>query len=321
MDKQFHKFYLITLGVLLALSSYPIIMGVKIIILQLQNGSIGPEDYARYVIPYTAICISILISAALLPIILRFRRFSNLIATVLGLGLFVGIELPMESITVRSPFVVQSAVDLQLFSCVGTSAAVQAFQKPYSDAYKIHYFLVSFVIITLVISIVYGHAKLILSGNRANKIPLRMRFTVTAILLLLCIFANVTGFFRDTTQYLSPLSAFLTGTFFIVLGAASGIYAGSYLIDKNKILSLISPAITAMLICSIMYYGEFRLLDGKLYRFGNTFLFEPMPNVAVSPVDIIIILFSGIITALIVNAARRKHSSMLISMHQNHTFD
>ncbi|MFZ5986517.1 MAG: hypothetical protein ACOYWZ_05235 [Bacillota bacterium] len=306
MKKSYGKFYFTALGVLLALSAYPLIMGIKIIILHFQNGSIRPEDYARYVIPYTAICISIIISVALYPVIAKLKRLSNLVATVLGLGLFVGIELFMENITINSP-TVQSAVQWQLFSCIGTPDAVRAFQRAYSSAYKIHYFLVSFVIIVLIIGLVYGYGKLIATGDRSYKISLRLQFTTAAILLLLCVFANFTGFFRGSAQYLSPLSAFLTGTFFIVLGAAFGIYVGSYLIDKNKILSVSLPAAAAIFICSVMYYGEFKLLDGKLYRFGQSYLFEGIPYIAVSPADIIIILISGAVTALTMNAARKNH--------------
>ena len=58
MLKTSRKYYFLMLGVLAALSAYPVVMGAKIIILQWQNGGIRPEDYARYVIPYTAICLS-----------------------------------------------------------------------------------------------------------------------------------------------------------------------------------------------------------------------------------------------------------------------
>jgi hypothetical protein len=310
MKKSYRRFYFTVLGVLLALSAYPVIMGIKIVILQLQNGSIRPEDYARYVIPYTAICMSILISVALHPVINRLKGLSNLVATSLGFGLFVGLELFMESITINSP-IAQSTVEWQLFSCIGTPAAVKAFDKPYSDVYKIHYFLVSFVLIAIIISVVYGYSKLIAGGNRSGKIPLRLQLIAATLLVVLCVFANVTGFFRDSTQYLSPLSAFLTGTFFIVLGVTFGIYAGSYLIGKSKLVSIGLPSIAAILVCSTMYYGELMLLDGKLYRFGQTYFFEGLPYIAVSPADIIIIIVSGLITALLMNAAGNKYRHLL----------
>jgi len=160
--KSNKRFYFTAIGVLLALSAYPLVMGIKIVILQLLNGSIRPEDYARYVIPYTAICLSILISVAMYPLLSRLKRLSILVATGLGLGFFVGIELFMENITLNSAEA-QNTLMMQLASCIGSTAAQQAFQKLYDNTFKIHYFLISFVIITLIIGIVYGYGRMITS--------------------------------------------------------------------------------------------------------------------------------------------------------------
>ena len=308
MKKPHLKFYLTALGVLLALSAYPVIMGMRIVILQLQNGGIRPEDYARYIIPYTAICMAILITVALYPVIARFMQRPTLVATVLGLGLFVGIELFMEGITINTP-IEQTTVNWQLFSCVGTPAALQAFQKPYSDVYKIHYFLISAVIIVLVIGIVYGYGSLIVRGDRSKIIPLRIQLIAATLLLALCVFANLTGFFRDTASYLSPLSAFLTGLFFVMLGVTCGIYVGSLLIKKRKAFSVFIPSIVAILICSIMYYGEYKLLGGNLYRFGKSFFFEGLPNITVSLADMLIIAVSSVFTAILMYSTKKKYFS------------
>ena len=204
MLKTNRKYYFLMLGVLAALSAYPVVMGAKIIILQWQNGGIRPEDYARYVIPYTAICLAVLIAAALYPILSRLKRLPVLAATVLALGLFVGIELLMESITIYSPSA-QNAARLQLLSCIYTPAATKSFLLLYNETYKIHYFLISFVIIALVINIAYGYGYLFSSGDRKNIIPLKLQLAVTVLLILLCIFANFTGFYRERTDYLSPV--------------------------------------------------------------------------------------------------------------------
>lgn len=309
MTKENRRFYFTTLAILLVLSAYPIIMGMKIVAIYLIDGAIETEDYARYVIPYTAICFGIIISTLLYPIVSKLKKRSNIAAIALGLCSFVGIELYMENITINAP-AVKSAVDWQLFSCVGTPAAVQAFQKPYSDAYKIHYFLVSFVMIALIINIVYGYGKFMEERKRAHKIQLWMQIIPTVLLLGLCIFANLTGFFRDKGEYLSPLSSFLTGMFFIVLGVAAGTYVGSYLLDKKKGLSILAASTAAIVVCSIMYYGESKLLDGTLYRFGKGFIFSGLPIIAVSPADIAIILMSGIITGIIMLFSREKTAAL-----------
>lgn len=317
MGKAYWRFYFITLGILLALSAYPLVMGIRIIVLWLLNGGIRPEEYARYVIPYTAICLAILITAGMHPVISRLKRMTTLVATVLGLGLFVGIELFMESITIKGTAIrldnikvagdganVQTAVDWQLFSCVGTPAAKQAFMGAYSDAYKIHYFLVSFVMIALIIGLVYGYGKLLDGGSR---VPFCLQLGSAILLVGLCVFANITGFFRDAGTYLSPFSAFLTGAFFIVLGASFGIYAGSYMLGRRRVLSLLLPAVAAILVCSIMYLGEVMLLNGELYRFGQSDFFKGLPHIILAPLDILIILASGMTTALVLKAAGRKY--------------
>ncbi|MBE3101064.1 MAG: hypothetical protein IMZ47_02195 [Firmicutes bacterium] len=307
MVKSNQKFYLTSLGVLLVLSAYPLVMGMKIVILQLLNGSIRPEDYARYVIPYTAICLSILISVAMYPLISKLKRLSNLVATGLGLGLFVGIELFMENITLNSPEA-QNTLTMQLVSCIGSTAAQQAFQKLYDNTFKIHYFLISFVIIVLIIGLVYGYGRITGTGNRSNRPMLRLQLITTAFFLFLCIYANFTGFFRETTQYLSPLSAFLTSIYFIVLGVTFGIYVGSHLVNKSKVFSIGIPTIAAILVCSIMYYGEYKLLNGILYQYGSSSWFQPIPNIALSIVDLIIILTSGVITAILMSVSEKSNS-------------
>ena len=196
-----------------------------------------------------------------------------LAATVLALGLFVGIELYMESITINSS-VTKPAVDWQLALCIDSPDAVQAFQGLYNDTFKIHYFLVAAVIITLVISVAYGYGKMLSGRSRSKRIPLRLQLAATVLLLGLCVFANFTGFFRDAKQYQTFFPSLLTGTFFVVLGASLGVYTGSHLIRQRQgAVHLAARALAAILVCSVMYYGEYHLLGGTLYRFGSVLLF------------------------------------------------
>lgn len=289
------------------MSAYPLFMGGRMVVLSLKNGGISPEDYARYVIPYTAICMAILIVVALQPVFFRLGVKSGWMTTLVGLGLFAAIEAYMESITIYSAKFLK-AVEWQLLSCIGTTSAIRAFQKPFTEAFKIHYFLVSFVIIALVISLVYGYGRQIAVGERSNRVQLRMQLISVVLLLGLCIFANFTGFFRDTNDYLSPLSAFLTGLFFVVLSVTAGIYAASFSLGKSKVISVGLPAVSALAVCSIMYYGEYKLLDNHLYHLGKTAFFEGLPYIALSVADIGIILASGLITMLLMCVVWGKES-------------
>jgi hypothetical protein len=286
MTKASRRFYLISLGVLLAMSAYPVAMGLKIIVLQLLHGSIRPQDYTRYVIPYTAICLGVLASAALYPVFSRLKKWAVPLATITALCLFTGIELLIEGI-------VRPALMIQLFSCVYTPTATLAFRGVYDDSYKIHYFLVSFILITLVTGVFYGYGRLFSGGDRSKRIPLAMQAIMAALLLCLCVFANFTGFFREKTDYQTPISAFLTGLFFVVMSAAAGIYSGSGLIEKGKALSVGLTAAAAMIICSIMYYGEYSMFGDTLYRFGKGWFFEGLPWIALAPIDMLIILLAG----------------------------
>ena len=55
-----------------------------------------------------------------------------------------------------------------------------------------------------------------------------------------------------------------------------------------------------------MYIGELILLDGKLYRFGEGFFFSPMGSFPFAPVDLAVILLSGLLTLAAVAGLTRK---------------
>ena len=57
-----------------------------------------------------------------------------------------------------------------------------------------------------------------------------------------------------------------------------------------------------------MYIGELILLSGHLYRFGNGFFFDGLGALVLAPIDLIVILLSGGITAVILKPiANRKN--------------
>ena len=305
MKKSYLRFYLVTLAILLVLSAYPLIQGLKIAFLQVAEGFIAPQDYARYVIPYTAICLSVLAVAALHPLVSKLKRLQVLAATALALGLFVGTELMMESVVINNPGV-KSAVQWQLLSCVYTPSAVMAFQGVYSDAFKIHYFLVSFIMVVLIVNVVYCFGALA-KGREMNKAPLVMQLAAAVLFVGLCVFANFTGFFRLPTDVQHAGSGLLTGLFFVVLGASAAIWAGSFLLKRHRLLSVGLPACIAVTVCAVMYWGEILMLGG-VYRFGTGFFFDGLPAIMLAPFDLLVILLSGVVSALALEAMRTKLS-------------
>lgn len=320
MKKEYGKFYFTTMGILLLISAYPVIMGFKMMYLYIINGIIEPKQYIKGVIPYVAICLSLLIITALHPVFTKlFKKLQLLVTTALSIGLFVWIELIFESIKINTKQVfpitgTQSADTIDIWQsslCRISPQAIQAervrqeviVQETNSfdyvsanGAYKIHYFLLSIIIVMVVTSIIYGFGKMAQTKDYSYKKSLILQLVSVIILLALCIFATITGFFRETSNYLSLIPSILTSTFFIILGACFGVYVGSFLMRKVKLVSKIIPAISAIFVCSAMYVGEYILLGGTFYRFGQSWFFQGVTRIVLSPADILIILITGIIT-------------------------
>lgn len=59
------------------------------------------------------------------------------------------------------------------------------------------------------------------------------------------------------------------------------------------------PSIIASVVTLIMYIGEMVLLSGHLYRFGYGFLFNGLNGIVLAPIDILIIILSGCINAVL----------------------
>jgi hypothetical protein len=338
MNRACRRYYIIALCVLLAVAAYPVAMGLKLVAIQLTRGAVAPEDYTRYVVPYAAVGLAVSITAALYPVISKVRKWTVPVATVVALGLFVGLELYMESITFNSSAVAvisgetyqaDSAVDWQLFSCFQSPDAIQAYRnagaqdaskvnaiflRPYGDAFKIHYFLVSFILIAMTVSVFYNFVSMLPdAGRQRNRIPVLLQLCTLVLLLAVCVFANTTGFFRSAEVYQEALPFFLTYLFFIILGGSGGIWLGSALLHKGYAHCVRLPVLFAMLVCAVMYYGEYNLLGGALYRFGDSFPFRALPAVALAPADILVILLAGAAAGIVMARTEKAYSKRAAS--------
>jgi hypothetical protein len=82
-------------------SVYPIFMGVVIQCGYMKNGLIHVEDYQKYIIPYTPICIALILSTSLLPLIfILCRRYTLPAVSLLGTIIFFITEYFYEQIRV-----------------------------------------------------------------------------------------------------------------------------------------------------------------------------------------------------------------------------
>jgi hypothetical protein len=331
--KHTRRFYWLSLAILLVLSAYPLINGMRMVYLSIMNGVIKPEQYAKYVVPYAAMCFSIILFAALQPLICRIKRVPFLIGLIGTIAVFTGIEQFFERMQIKTAgmtLVDPSSLNAGSAINVPPSAAVDVWQASLcavspltrrqsaayvyldryfyvmaNDTYKIHYYLISFVLIAMVCGLVYGIAQMIRSGDRNKKKPLILQGIATAALVALCLFANTTGFFRQAEAIQTPLASILTCLFFTASGSAAGIYTGSFLLSKNGRLGLGLPVLVSSLSVLGLYIGEAAMMEGGLYRFGAGWFFDGLPGIALAPVDIIVVSFSAVVTGLVLNLTRR----------------
>ncbi len=303
MDKSVKRFYGIVMLFLLVFSFYPIGMGVRIFVLQSQYGNILPEEYAQHVIPYAAVCSSILVTISLYPIVSKIRRFSVPAASIIGLGLFAGVEWFIEKNTINT-MAAYSTFQWQLTHSVGITDAMHSFHKLYDPTYRMHHLLVSFLLILLITGTVYNYGNVMPLNDRAKKAVFCMQAIFTVLFIVFCAAVNITHFFNGPSGSLAPFSSVITGFFFVLAGVNFGIYLAVYLINKNMLISILLPAAGTCLITLVTYLGEYRALNGVLYRFGYTKLFQMTPFTVMTLTDMLIVPASGLLTALLVYAAR-----------------
>lgn len=302
------KFYLFSvIGVLIA-SFYPLYMGVRVVSDMVRNGTVLGEDYPKYIIPYTPISLAVIIAVLLLPVFMKYaRKFALAAASAISLAAFSVSELLLESKVIVTTTVKTTLESWQMFMCyvppdayqTRTWRAVDVLIGDYSPAFKIHFYLISVVLIFALLNWFYGFAQMIVTKNKSRLKALVLQSVSTALFLGLCIFACFTAFFRDGEITVSALSAILMSLFFVVFGITVGIYVGSLLIDKKKTLSVLLPSILASVATLLMYIGEMILLSGNLYRFGSGFLFDGLKGIILAPIDILIIIATGCINAAI----------------------
>lgn len=319
-SKSFNRYFVFAcIGVLIA-SWYPFSMGIRVITDMIVNGTVMKEDYPKYIIPYTPIALSILIGVLLMPMFMKLnQRLSLLGGSAAAIAAFSVFETLFEQkVVVTSVETVAKLEDWQMFMCYvppggwgttyKTQTAIDILMGNYNPAFKLHFYIISVVLILTILNCLYGFGQMIRSGEKKRLTSLILQSAASAVFLGLCILACFTAFWRDGSIQVSPLSAILMAIFFILLGVTVGIYAGSFLLERRPLLSVWVPAIVASILTLSMYVGEMILLNGHLYSFGKGFLFNSIPGIVLAPVDLLIIVVSGGVTAAIFLLLERKRS-------------
>ena len=319
-DKTFRKYYLFSLlGVLLA-SCYPIYMGISVIVDMIRYGTVYAENYPKYIIPYTPIALALLVCVALIPVALKyFKKYALLFGTVISTVLFFVFEFILEravTVTRTVTGIFSTLEDWQMFMCYvppnsfeeRTWTEVDVLMGEYSPAFKLHFYIISIVLIISILNCFYGFAKMIHTGDKSRRKSLVIQSVASGAFLGMCIWACFTAFYRNGDIQVSALSAVLMSVFFVLFGVTVGIYIESFTLNKKPLLSVWLPSVSAAVVTLVMYIGEMILLSGHLYRFGDGFFFAGIPGIVLAPVDIVVILGSGVMTAIIASFVRNKNT-------------
>ena len=313
-SKQFNRYYLFScLGVLIA-TYYPLSMGVRVITDMLVNGTVMKENYPKYIIPYTPISLAVIIGVLFMPLFIRFfKKYAFAGGAFFATGIFFGSEWLFEQkVVVSTAETVAKLDDWQMFMCYvppegwgetvttyKTQTAVDILMGDYNPAFKLHFYIISILLIITILNCLYGFGQMIKNGDKKRCKSLILQSICSVVFLGLCILACFTAFWRDGSIQVSPLSAALMTVFFALFGVTAGVFVGSFLLGKRKLISVWLPAISASVMTLLMYIGEMFLLNGHLYSFGSGFIFDGLPGIVFAPIDLLVILLSGCITALV----------------------
>ncbi len=314
-NKQIKKYYFGMLAGVAIAVSYPIYMGISVLVHMLRDGAIPIEAYPKYVIPYTPIALALIVGALLLPL---FQKLTEKKALLPGAAVSVAVFFLTEHfMETRILVQTQEFVPLeswQMSLCyvppemyeTRTWEAVDVLLGGYSPAFKLHFYLISVIIILSLLNCIYGYAKMIRTGDKSRQKALIIQTVTSLSFLGMCIWACFTAFYRTGEITVSAVSAVLMTVFFVLLGVTTGVFLASFTLKKRRFLSVTLPAILAAATTLAMYIGEMILLSGNLYRFGSGVFFNGMGKLVLAPVDLCVIIASGGITLLIASAFQRN---------------
>ncbi|MCM1184510.1 MAG: hypothetical protein NC337_14155 [Roseburia sp.] len=301
---KFTKYWLGVLAGTLALAAYPIYMGVSVIRDMMARGTVMEADYPKYIIPYAPIAFAVLLTVVLMPLFMRLAgRACVGAASAIAVAAFFVAELLFESKVIVTTTTVTTLESWQMFMCVSLPVqqvrAVDILIGNYSPTFKLHFYMISVVLIVSMVNALYGFGQMVRNGDKTRGKALAVQSVCAALFLGLCILACFTAFFRDGELTVSAVSAVLMGVFFVMLGVTAGVYIGSFLLGRGRAVSVLVPAGAALLATTAMYIGELCLLGGNLYRFGRGVFFQGLGGLILAPVDLLIILLAGGLSAII----------------------
>ena len=311
--KRFGIYWLVSCIGVIAASCYPLTMGIRVVSDMLRDGTVMKENYPKYIIPYTPIAVAVIFGVLLMPLCIKLcKRLAFAAGSVLSAGAFFALELLFEHrVVVTTEETVTVLKDWQMYMCYTppggwgetvttykTQTPVEILMGEYSPAFKLHFYVISVILILTILNCIYGFGQMIRTGEKTRRAALILQSVSSALFLGLCILACFTAFWRDGSLKVAPLSAALMTLFFVIFGICGGLFVGSFLLGKRRRISILIPALTASALTLLMYVGEMILLSSHLYILGTGFLFESIPGIVLSLFDIAVIIMSGALTAI-----------------------
>lgn len=321
-DKPFGRYYLLSCISVLIVSYYPLLMGVRVITSMIADGTVTKENYPKYIIPYTPICIAIIVGVILMPLCINlFKKFALLGGASIATGIFFAAEFLFErKVVISTAETVTKLEDWQMYMCYippegwgetattyKTQTAVDILMGDYNPAFKLHFYMISVLLIITILNCLYGFGQMVKNSEKKRLKSLILQSVCSFVFLGLCVLACFTVFWRDGSIQVSPLSATLMAAFFILFGVTFGVFVGSFLLEKRKIFSVWILSIAASFMTFLMYIGEMILLNGHLYRFSAGFMFSSLSGIIFPPIDLLIILAAACVTALIFISLERSY--------------
>jgi len=298
----------------MVVSYYPLSMGVRVISDMIAHGTVQKENYPKYIIPYTPVSIAIIVGTFLMPHCMKlFKKYALAGGAAVASGVFFATEVLFEQkVVVTTAQEVVKLEDWQMYMCYQPpegwgeritvykqQTAVEILMGEYNPAFKLHFYIISVVLIITILNCLYGFGQMIKNGEKQRLKALVLQSVCSVAFLGLCILACFTAFWRDGNIRVSPLSAAMMAGFFILFGVTVGVFSGSFLLGRRRFVSVWIPSIVASVMTLIMYIGEMILLNGYLYKLGSGFLFESIPRISFAPADLLVIAAAGCVTAMV----------------------
>lgn len=317
-NKKLRNYCLLSLLGVAVVCFYPLYMGVRVVFDMIKDGTVMKENYPKYIIPYTPVAVALIVGVLLLPLFMKYmKKYAVLGVVPVSAAVFFAVEYLFEQkVVVTSTETVSKLADWQMYLCymppeeeryvtetlIRTEKPVEILIGEYNPAFKLHFYIISIVIIVCLLNCIYGFAELIRSGKKEKTKALVLQSISSVVFVGLCLLACFTAFWRDGQITVSPISAFLMILFFIVLGLNVGVFVGSFLLGKKVLISCGIPALVSAALTTLMYVGELILLHGHLYRFGSGFFFDGLSSIVFAPVDICVIILSGALAFLLMKS-------------------